>query len=96
MGLIESIRSVFNPIKKDQRHEQRQLNIVPAYGGAVVVDSDKALTFTAVWSAIKLLSEAVSSLPMGVFTDDDGNKYPDTSNPLYNIIKYKPNNYQSR
>tara|TARA_R110002051_G_scaffold324484_1_gene421976 strand:- start:232 stop:1428 length:1197 start_codon:yes stop_codon:yes gene_type:complete len=96
LGLIESIRSVFNPIKKDQRHEQRQLNIVPAYGGAVVVDSDKALTFTAVWSAIKLLSEAVSSLPMGVFTDDDGNKYPDTSNPLYNIIKYKPNNYQSR
>lgn len=96
MGLIESIRSVFNPIKKDQRHEQRQLNVVPAYGGAVVVDSDKALTFTAVWSAIKLLSEAVSSLPMGVFTDDDGNKYPDTSNPLYNIIKYKPNNYQSR
>jgi len=96
LGLIESIRSVFNPIKKDQRHEQRQLNVVPAYGGAVVVDSDKALTFTAVWSAIKLLSEAVSSLPMGVFTDDDGNKYPDTSNPLYNIIKYKPNNYQSR
>lgn len=96
MGLIESIKSVFNPIKKDQRHEQRQLNVVPAYGGAVVVDSDKALTFTAVWSAIKLLSEAVSSLPMGVFTDDDGNKYPDTSNPLYNIIKYKPNNYQSR
>ena len=96
MGLIESIKSVFNPIKKDQRHEQRQLNVIPAYGGAVVVDSDKALTFTAVWSAIKLLSEAVSSLPLGVFTDDDGNKYPDTSNPLYNIIKYKPNNYQSR
>tara|TARA_R110000751_G_scaffold46775_4_gene104971 strand:- start:1866 stop:3050 length:1185 start_codon:yes stop_codon:yes gene_type:complete len=96
LGLIESIKSVFNPIKKDQRHEQRQLNVIPAYGGAVVVDSDKALTFTAVWSAIKLLSEAVSSLPLGVFTDDDGNKYPDTSNPLYNIIKYKPNNYQSR
>lgn len=96
MGVIDTIKNVFNPSKDEVRHEQRALNVVPAYGSAVKVGSDNALTFTAVWAAIRLLSESVSSLPLGVFTNSDGDKIVAQNNPVYSLLKIRPNNYQSK
>ncbi len=96
MGVIDTIRNVFNPSKDEVRHEQRALNVVPAYGSAVAVGSDNALTFTAVWAAIRLLSESVSSLPLGVFTNSNGDKIVAENNPVYSLLKIRPNNYQSK
>ena len=96
MGVIDTIKNVFNPSKDEVRHEQRALNLVPAYGSAVAVGSDNALTFTAVWAAIRLLSESVSSLPLGVFTNSDGDKIVAENNPVYPLLKIRPNNYQSK
>ena len=59
--------------------------------------SDKALTFSAVWAAIRLLSESVSGLPISVYKKDaNGDKTEDTSSPLYTLLKYKPNTYMSK
>lgn len=96
MGVIDTIKNVFNPSKDEVRHEQRALNLVPAYGSAVAVGSDNALTFTAVWAAIRLLSESVSSLPLNVFTNSDGDKIVAENNPVYPLLKIRPNNYQSK
>lgn len=96
MGVIDTIKNVFNPSKDEVRHEQRSLNLVPAYGSAVAVGSDNALTFTAVWAAIRLLSESVSSLPLGVFTNSNGDKIVAENNPAYSLLKIRPNNYQSK
>ena len=96
MGVIDTIKNVFNPSKDEVRHEQRSLNLVPAYGSAVAVGSDNALTFTAVWAAIRLLSESVSSLPLGVYTNSDGDKIVAENNPVYPLLKIRPNNYQSK
>ena len=96
MGVIDTIKNVFNPSKDEVRHEQRALNVVPAFGSAVAVGSDNALTFTAVWAAIRLLSESVSSLPLGVYTNSDGDKIVAENNPVYPLLKIRPNNYQSK
>jgi len=96
LGVIDTIKNVFNPSKDEVRHEQRSLNLVPAYGSAVAVGSDNALTFTAVWAAIRLLSESVSSLPLGVYTNSDGDKIVAENNPVYPLLKIRPNNYQSK
>ena len=96
MGVIDTIKNVFNPSKDEVRHEQRALNVVPAFGSAVSVGSDNALTFTAVWAAIRLLSESVSSLPLGVYSKTDGDKIIAENNPVYSLLKIRPNNYQSK
>ncbi len=96
MGIIDTIKNVFNPSKDEVRHDQRSLNVVPAYGSAVKVGSDNALTFTAVWAAIRLLSESVSSLPLNVFTNSNGDKIVAENNPVYSLLKIRPNNYQSK
>ncbi len=92
MGLIDSIKQIFSTTKTTKRG----FPIIPSFGSSVAINSSTALTFAAVWSAVKLLSESVSTLPISVYKKDiNGDKVEDTSNPLYNIIKYKPNNYQS-
>lgn len=97
MGLIDTIKNIIAPSKKDERHEQRTFGTAPAMGSAVAVNEDKALTFTAVWAAIRLLSESVSSLPINVYEiDKNGNKVVATANPIYNLLKYKPNNFQNK
>jgi len=96
LGVIDTIKNVFYPSKDEVRHEQRALNVVPAFGSAVAVGSDNALTFTAVWAAIRLLSESVSSLPLGVYSKKDGEKIVAESNPVYSLLKIRPNNYQSK
>lgn len=59
--------------------------------------TDKALTFSAVWAAIRLLSESVSGLPISVYKKDaNGDKTEDTSSPLYTLLKYKPNSYMNK
>ena len=74
LGLIDTIKNIIAPSKKDERHEQRTFGTAPAMGSAVEVNEDKALTFTAVWAAIRLLSESVSSLPINVYEIDKNGK----------------------
>ena len=61
------------------------------------MDTEKALTLTAVWCAIRLLAESVSSLPISVYTKQkNGDKLEDAKNPIYKLIKFKPNYYQNK
>ena len=93
MSILDSIKRIFNPPKK----QNRSISFSTAFGSSVNVGNDTALTFTAVWSAIRLLSESVSSLPLSVYEKQkDGNTEELTKSPIYNLLKYKPNPYQNK
>ena len=93
MTLLERITNVFIPPKT----QKRDLSLNTIFPQSNVFDTDKALTLTAVWCAIRLLSESVSSLPISVFSkQSNGDKLEDTKSPIYNLVKFKPNYYQSK
>ena len=65
-------------------------------GSGVSVDKNTALTFTAVWSAVRLLSESISILPVNVYErQKNGDKSLADSNPVYNLVHNEPNYYMS-
>jgi HK97 family phage portal protein len=93
LTLLERITNVFIPAKT----QKRDLSLNSIFPDANVFDSDKALTLTAVWCAIRLLAESVSSLPISVYTKQaNGDKLEDTKSPIYNLVKFKPNYYQNK
>ena len=62
----------------------------------VSVDKNTALTFTAVWSAVRLLSESISILPINIFQrEKNGDKTLALNNPSYYLLHNEPNNYMS-
>jgi len=62
----------------------------------VSVDKNTALTFTAVWSAVRLLSESISILPINIYQrEKNGDKTLALNNPSYYLLHNEPNNYMS-
>ena len=93
LTLLERITNVFIPPKT----QKRDLSLNSIFPDANVFDTDKALTLTAVWCAIRLLAESVSSLPISVYTKQkNGDKLEDTKSPIYKLVKFKPNYYQNK
>ena len=96
MGLIDNIRTFFIG-DSSKKIDKRGLSLNTIFPDADVFDSDKALTLTSVWNAIRLLSESVSSLPITVYKkENNGDKVEDVNNRIYNLIKFKPNNFQNK
>jgi HK97 family phage portal protein len=93
LGFLDSIKSIFLINRKDQR----SINYFAGLENVASMSTKKALTFSAVWAAIRLLSESVSGLPISVYKKDaNGDKTEDTSSPLYTLLKYKPNTYMNK
>ena len=60
----------------------------------VVVNTDTALRFTAVYAAIKLLSENISGLPKAVMVKtEDGGYEPAANHPAHRLLYIRPNKY---
>lgn len=96
MGLIDNIRTFFIG-DSSKKIDKRGLSLNTIFPDADIYDSDKALTLTSVWNAIRLLSESVSSLPITVYRkENNGDKVEDVNNRIYNLIKFKPNNFQNK
>ena len=95
MGLLDRIKNVFVP--QDNNAEQRSITYTTPFGTGTNVSPDTALTFTAVWAAIRLLTESVSSLPISVYrVENNGDKTEAVKESLYSLLKYKPNTYQNK
>ena len=94
MAITDFITNLF---KRKEKNEQRGLSFDTIFPNSTTIDYDKALTLTAVWCAIRLLSESVSSLPCSVYTKQpNGDKLEDPKNRIYDLIKYRPNRYQNK
>jgi HK97 family phage portal protein len=94
MGVIDTLRSVFTRSKKEKRNNDF-LAAMTGRGGnnsAITVTDETAFNFTAVWAAIRILSESVAQLPLNVYQSDKlGNKAQATTHQLFNLVHRKPN-----
>ena len=66
------------------------------FGSSTAVNPTTALTFSAVWAAMRLLSESVSSLPLGVYKREANGDNTELTNDLSYLLKYYPNSYQNK
>ena len=95
LTLFNRIKNVFVPT--DKKVQNRNLNFNSGIYVGNDITNDKALTLTAVWCAIRLLAESVSAMPISVYTKQvNGDKLEDVKNPIYNLLKFKPNFYQDK
>ena len=93
MGILQSIQNIFSGT---QKKEQRSINYSLPYGPATQVSPSTALTFSAVWAAMRLLSESVSTLPVGVFRKENNGDRTEVDSDLSFLVKYQPNSYQNK
>jgi HK97 family phage portal protein len=93
MGLLDFFKS-------EKRSHNSSTVMQSSYGiqanSGVAVDENSALNFSAVWACVRVISEAVASLPIGVFKEDEnGNRGVDKSSPIYSLLAYEPNSYMT-
>ena len=93
MGILQNIQNYF---KGPEKKEKRSINYNMPFGASTQVTPDKAMTFSAVWAAIRLLSESVSTLPINVYKTEKNGDKSEVNNELSYLLKYQPNTYQNK
>ncbi|MBT6808655.1 MAG: phage portal protein [Flavobacteriales bacterium] len=93
MGILQSIQNIFTT---PQKKEQRSINYSLPFGPSTQVSPETALTFSAVWAAMRLLSESISTLPVGVFRRENNGDNVEVNSDLSFLVKYQPNTYQNK
>jgi len=93
VGILQSIQNIFST---PQKKEQRSINYSLPFGPSTQVSPETALTFSAVWAAMRLLSESVSTLPVGVFRKENNGDRTEVDSDLSFLVKYQPNTYQNK
>ena len=79
---------------KSEKRSSNFLSSATLYGtnSGIRVSEKSSLGLTAVWAAVRLLSETIASLPLNVYKiDKDGSKDIDYNNPLNMLISISPN-----
>ena len=94
MGILNSIQNIFTSTPKQET--QRSINYNFGFGNKIAVSPSSALTFSAVWAAMRLLSESVSSLPVKVCKKEANGDIVEIENDLSYLLKYAPNTYQNK
>ena len=95
MGILQTLQKAFSGKEKTKK-EIRNINYQNIFGAKTAVSPSTALTFSAVWAAMRLLSESISSLPIGVYKKDKNGDKIEQNNELSYLLKYQPNTYQNK
>lgn len=61
----------------------------------VHVNEDSAMRFSAVWGAVRILSETIASLPLNVYKKTDAGKEIDREHPIYKLLHSEPNGFMT-
>ena len=93
MGILQSIQNIFS---RPQKKEKRSINYSHPFGPTTAVNPSTALTFSAVWAAMRLLSESVSTLPLNVYKKENNGDRSEQTTDLSYLLKYQPNSYQNK
>lgn len=70
-------------------------NLLPKSLSGKTIDEETSLRIAAVYSCVRLLSEAVASLPLMVYQKTENGKEVAESHPMYELLHNKPNDYQN-
>lgn len=91
MGLFDFLRS-----------EKRRNNYLESlFGGfgannKTAVNRDSSLTFSAVYSCVRVISESIASLPIQVYkVEADGDKKIELTHPIFRLLTRNPNAYMT-
>jgi len=61
-----------------------------------IVSSENSLYVSTVFSCINLLASVIASLPLNIYnTETDEDIYIDKGNPLFKLLRYQPNKWQT-
>ena len=95
MAITDFFTNLFK--RKDKRDFISEMTALSrGANSGVSVTKSSALTFTAVWSAVRLLSESISILPVNIYQrEKNGDKSLALNNPSYYLLHNEPNNYMS-
>jgi len=96
MAILDYFRTFFTPNKTTEKRGFLDQMSRYASGSAISVSTDSAMSFAAVFAAIRILSESVAQLPIQLCERDaNGDKTIRNDHPLYNLIHRKPNGYMT-
>ena len=95
---------IFSRLAEAEDVEKRDMTISPklmqalmngSFGGGVNVTPNGALSQTAVWASVKVLSESVAQIPLFLYERDGEYKVRATKHPLYKVLHRSPNELMS-
>lgn len=67
-----------------------------AQAAAAPVTFDTAMTVSAFWASVRLLSEVVAAMPLVCYQVSDAEREVNTEYPLWRLLNFQPNRYQTR
>ena len=84
--------------KGPERVEGEQYSTPATYAqaSAAPVTFDSAMTVSAFWACVRLLTETVAALPLDAFRISGNTKTKDLDYQLWRVINFMPNRYQTR
>jgi HK97 family phage portal protein len=65
------------------------------YSGTTGINRTTALTYSAVFRAVKLISTSIGKLPLAVYTRNEKGKELAPTHPAYKLLRYQPNDEMS-
>jgi HK97 family phage portal protein len=91
------MRGMFRSPGAPPRDDGIQSGQPSAYGSAAAADVsfDSAMQISAVWAAVKLISESVGSMPFNVYEVSETGRKLAVDHPLQKVLTRKPNQYQT-
>ena len=90
---IETLRNQVNELRSEiDTTKDSWMDVGAPSDGSTTVDRDTALTFSAIWSCIQILSETLASLPLATFEEQkDGVKNIVKNHKAYRLLHNEPN-----
>lgn len=97
-GFFSRLKSAYNVFSG--RFQQLDKNGWPVFGfpskTGILVNPETAMRASTVYACVDLLASLIASLPIELYrVEDDGDKFPAKENPLYNLLRFKPNRWQT-
>ena len=97
MSIFYAIKSFFGSPGAPPRDVGAQ-SPLPAYSdiAAAPVTFDSAMQISAVWAAVRIISETLGSLPFEIYEKTSEGRSPASKHPLHNVLTKKPNKYMTK
>jgi len=91
--------SLFTRIFKGKKEEKRgflDLALNGFGGNSIVVNAETALTFSAVYASIRVISETIAQLPLNYYKKTDNGREVYRDSPLFTLVNSEPNPLMSK
>lgn len=97
MSVFYAVRNFFRSPGAPPRDQGIQTGIPLGYGidPAADVSFDSAMQISAVWAAVKIISESIGSMPFAIYEKGTNGRTKDTDHSLTRTLTRKPNRYQT-